>query len=178
MSLFGGNKENYKDKKSFIIYFSRADENYFGGAMKYIDKGNTEVIAEYIKDLLGAPMFKVEPLEPYSDNYMQCIEEAKVRTSTHNAPIKQEVPDISSYEVIYVGSPVYWGGMPEELFTALKDLDFTGKVVRPFVTHEGSGLSNIPNQLKSICKGATVVNPIAITGSEVNEAKLKIENWL
>ena len=178
MGLFFGSKENYKDKKSIVIYFSRADENYFGGAMRYVDKGNTEVIAEFIKDIVNADMFKVEPLEPYSADYMQCIEEAKVRTRNHNAPIKEAVPDISSYEVIYIGSPVYWGGMPEELFTALKDIDFTGKIVRPFVTHEGSGLSSIPSQLKSICKGATVVDAIAITGSTVNGAKSKIKDWI
>ncbi len=168
----------YHDKKSLIIYFSRADENYFGGSMKYIDKGNTEVLAEYIKDIVNADMFKVEPLEPYSPEYEKCIEESKVRAQTHNAPIKNQVPDISSYEVIYVGSPVYWGGMPEELFTALKDLDYTDKVIRPFVTHEGSGLSNIPSQLKDICKGANVVNPIAIKGSEVNDSKGMIEHWI
>ena len=39
MGLFNKNKESYLDKKSIIIYFSRADENYFGGALKYIDKG-------------------------------------------------------------------------------------------------------------------------------------------
>ena len=178
MGLFGEKKENYKDKKSIIIFFSRADENYFGGIMRYIDKGNTEVIAEYIRDIVGADMFKVEPQIPYSADYMQCIEEAKERTRNHNAPIKEEVPDISSYEVIYVGAPVYWGGMPEELFTALKELDYTGKIIRPFVTHEGSGLSSIPNQLKDICKGATVTSGIAITGSTVNSAKEKIENWI
>ena len=85
MGLFGVNKENYKDKKSIVIYFSRADENYFGGAMKYIEKGNTEVIAEYIRDIIGADMFKVEPLEPYSADYMHCIEEAKVRTRNRNS---------------------------------------------------------------------------------------------
>ena len=178
MGLFGGNKENYKDKKSIIIYFSRADENYFGGSMKYIEKGNTEIIAEYIQDILGADMFKVEPLEPYSADYMQCIEEAKVRTRNHNALIKEEVPDISPYDVIYVGSPVYWGGMPEELFTALKGLDYTGKIIRPFVTHEGSGLSSIPNQLKDICTGGEVTNGLAISGSTVNSAKSKVENWI
>ena len=178
MVLLGGKKENYKDKKSIIIYFSRADENYFGGTMKYIEKGNTEVIAEYIRDILGADMFKVEPLEPYSANYMQCIEEAKVRTKTNTAPIKENVPDLSAYEVIYVGSPVYWEGMPEELFTALKGLNYTGKTIRPFVTHEGSGLSSIPNQLKDICTGATVTNGLAISGSSVNSAKNKVENWI
>ena len=178
MGLFGGNKENYKDKKSIVIYFSRADENYFGGAMKYVEKGNTEVIAEYIQDIVGADIFKVEPLIAYSADYMQCIEEAKVRTRNHNAPIKENVPDLSQYEVIYVGSPVYWGGMPEELFTALKGLDYTGKTIRPFVTHEGSGLSSIPNQLKEICIGGAVTSGIAITGSTVNSARSKVENWI
>ena len=178
MGLFGEKKEIYKDKKSIIIYFSRADENYFGGTMKYIEKGNTEIIAEYIRDITGADMYKVEPLEPYSADYMTCIEEAKIRTRTHNAPIKEKVPDISSYEVIYVGSPVYWGGMPEELFTALKGLDYTGKTIRPFVTHEGSGLSSIPNQLINICNGGTVTNGLAISGSSVISAKSKVENWV
>ena len=167
-----------KDKKSIIIYFSRADENYFGGEMRYVDKGNTEVIAEYIKDIVGADIFKVEPLNPYPSDYMECIEEAKVRTKEHNAPIKENVPDISSYEVIYVGSPIYWGGMPEELFTALKGLDYSGKIIRPFTTHEGSGLSGVPRQLKEICNGAEVLDGLAINGSQVNNSKQKVEDWV
>ena len=164
-----------KNKKSMIIYFSRADENYNVG---YIDKGNTEVIAEYIKEITNADMFKVEPLVPYSKDYMTCIEEAKLRTNTHNAPIKESIPDITSYEVIYIGTPVYWGGMPEELITALKEVDFNKKIIRPFVTHEGSGLSNVPSQLESICKGAIIMDGIAIQGSIVRESKPKIEEWV
>ena len=129
MGLFNKNKESYLDKKSIIIYFSRADENYFGGALKYIDKGNTEIIAEYIKDITGADIFKVEQSEEYSKDYMECIEEEKVRTRNKVAPIKENVSELASYEVIYVGSPVYWGGMPEELFTALKGIDFSGKII-------------------------------------------------
>ena len=63
-----------KDKKSLIIYFSRADENYSVG---YVDKGNTEYIAEYVKEFTNADMFKVEPLIPYSKDYQACIKEAK-----------------------------------------------------------------------------------------------------
>ena len=167
-----------KDKKSLIIYFSRADENYFGGEMRYVDKGNTEVIAEYIKDCVGADMFKVEPFNPYPANYMECIEEAKKRTREHKAPIKENVPDISSYEVIYIGSPIYWGGMPEELFTALKGLNYAGKIIRPFTTHEGSGLSGVPRQLKEICVGAEVLEGLAIVGSQANNSKQKVEDWI
>ena len=167
-----------KDKKSIIIYFSRANENYIGGEMKYIEKGNTEILAQYIKEITNADMFKVEPLNPYSTKYYECIDEAKERTKTHNAPIKENVPDISSYEVIYIGSPIYWGGMPEELITALKGLDYSGKVIRPFVTHEGSRLSGVPRQLKEICVGAEVLDGLSIVGSQVNNSKAKVENWI
>ena len=178
MGLFDDRKKDYKGKKSLIIYFSRADENYVGGSIRYIEKGNTEVIAEYIRDIVGADMFKVDPLEPYSADYKQSIEDAKERTRSHNAPIKEKVPDISSYEVIYVGSPVYLGGMPEEMFTALKGLDYTGKIIRPFVTHEGSGLSGIPMQLKNICGDAVITSGIAIRGAVVNSAKNQVEEWI
>lgn len=164
-----------KDKKSLIIYFSRADENYSVG---YIEKGNTEVIAEYIKEITGADTFKVEPEVPYSKEYMTCIEEAKERTRKHEAPIKENIKDISPYEVIYIGSPIYWGGMPEEMFTALKELDFKGKIIRPFTTHEGSGLSNVPNQLKEICVGAQILDGLAVIGSQAKNSKEKVENWI
>ena len=163
-----------KDKKSLIIYFSRADENY---AVGYIDKGNTEIVAEYVRDLTGADMFKVEPLVPYAKDYATCIEEAKQRIG--NAPIKEEIKDISSYEVIYIMSPIYWGTYAPELETAIKNLDFTGKIVRIISTHEGSGLANMVNDIKKICRGANVLDDaIAIKGSQAKNSKSIIENWI
>jgi flavodoxin len=163
-----------KDKKSLIIYFSRADENYGVG---YIDKGNTEIVAEYVRDLTGADMFKAEPLVPYAKDYRTCIEEAKKRIG--NAPIKGRVEDISSYEVIYIMSPIYWGTYVPELETAIKDLDFTGKIVRIITTHEGSGLANVVNDVKKICKGANVLDDaLAIKGREAKNSKSVIESWV
>lgn len=112
MSLFN-KKEDYKNKKSLIIYFSRADENYFGGEMKYIEKGNTEIIAEYIRDITGADMFKVERKIPYSKDYMTCIEESKQENNTNAKPeLVNYLDNIDEYEVIYIGGPVYWGILP------------------------------------------------------------------
>ena len=165
-----------KDKKSLIIYFSRADENYFGGEMKYINKGNTEYIAEYVRDYVGADMFKVDPLVPYSKEYEICIKEAKDRVG--NAPIKNNLSDISNYEVIYIMSPIYWGTYAPEVETAIKDLDFNGKIVRVVTTHEGSGLGNIINDLKRICVGANILDSIAIVGSQAKDSKSKIESWI
>ena len=169
------NKENYKDKKSIVIYFSRADENY---AVGFIDKGNTKVIAEYISEITNADMFKVEPKIPYAKDYDTCINEAKERQVNHNAPIVQEIPDISEYEVIYIGAPVYWGDMPEELVTALKTKDFSGKIIRPFTTHEGSGLGDIPSQIKRVCSGAEVTEGLAVRGASVKTSKDIVEKWI
>ena len=164
----------FKNMKSLVIYFSRADENY---AVGYVNKGNTEYIAEYVRDIVGADLFKVEPLIPYSKEYNKCIEEAKQRVG--NAPIKNKINDISQYEVIYIMTPVYWGSFAPEIETVLKDLDFTGKTIRIVTTHEGSGLANVPNDIKKICRGANVLeDSIAIRGADCKNARSKIEKWI
>ena len=174
MSLFRGKKESYRDKKSLVIYFSRADENYNVG---YIDKGNTEYIAEYVQEITNADMFKVEPLVPYAKDYSTCIQEAKKRVG--NAPIKNIIDDVSEYEVIYIMSPIYWGTYAPEMETALKDIDFTGKIIRIVTTHEGSGLANVPIDVERICKGANVLDDaIAIRGADCKNARSKVENWV
>lgn len=166
-----------KDKKSLVIYFSRADENYSVG---YIEKGNTEIIAEYIKDITGADLFKVERKIPYAKDYQTCIEEAKQEQQKNERPeLLNTLYSIDDYEVIYIGSPIYWGTMPQPMFTQLEKLNWNNKTVRIFITHEGSGLANVPNDVKRICKGANVLNDaIAIRGSDCRNAKSKLENWV
>ena len=154
--------------KSLIIYFSRADENYGVG---FLEKGNTEVVAEYIKEATNSDMFKVEPLIPYSKDYETCIKEAKERQERHDAPIKEKLPDLSEYDLIYLGSPIYWDYMPEELVTALKSTDFTHKTIKPFTTHEGSGLGQVTRQIKEILPGAKVLVWLKIL-------RIKLENGL
>lgn len=165
--------------KSIVIYFSRADENYFGGRYRYIDKGNTEVVAEYIKDICGADLFKVERKTPYSANYNACIREAQDEQRKGERPaLKNYLADIAEYDVIFIGAPVYWGTMPQPMFTQLEKLDFAGKTVMPFCTHEGSGLAGIPSDVKDIAKGATVKQGLAIVGSDVGSSKNKVEKWI
>ena len=106
-------------------------------------------------------------MKEYSTNYQKCIEEAKERQQRDERPeLKKYIKDISRYEVIYIGAPVYWGIMPREMITQLEKLDFTGKIVRVFTTHEGAGLGSIPAQVKKVCKGANVLEDgIAIRGA-------------
>ena len=160
--------------KSLIIYFSRADENY---AVGYIDKGNTEIVAEYVRELTGADTFNVEPLIPYAKDYNTCIQEAKKRIG--NAPIKEKLTDISAYDTVFVMSPIYWGTYAPEVETALEGLDFTGKTIRVISTHEGSGLASMVFDVRKMCKGADVQrNGLAIRGSKAKESKKTVAEWL
>ena len=160
--------------RSLIIYFSRADENY---AVGYIDKGNTEIVAEFVQELTGADMFKVEPVVPYAKDYDTCIKEAKQRIG--NAPIKEKPTDISAYDTIFVMSPIYWGTYAPEVETALTGLDFSRKTVRVISTHEGSGLASMVSDVKRLCVGADVQkNGLAIKGSQAKKSKQKVADWL
>ena len=165
--------------KSLVIYFSRVDENYFGGQMKYITKGNTEVIAEYISDITGADLFKVERKIDYAKDYRTCIDEAKVEQRNNELPeLKAYLDGINDYDVIFIGGPIYWGTLPQPMFTQLSRLNFDGKTIMPFSTHEGSGLASIVRDIKKYAPNANIKSGLAILGSNVYQAKDKVEKWI
>ena len=165
--------------ESLIIYFSRAGENYFGGELKNIEKGNTEVIAEYIEDLTSANLFKVEPANEYPLDYMECIDVAQKEQENDARPeIKEALTDIGKYDVIYIGFPNWWGTLPMPMWTQLEQLDFEGKTVKPFVTHEGSGFGSSEKDLKKLCEGADIKKGLSIPGANVYDAKDIVARWV
>lgn len=165
--------------KALVIYFSRADENYFGGSIRHIDKGNTEIVAEYIKDIVGADLFKVERKVPYSKDYMTCIKEAQDEGRRNELPeIVGELNDVDDYDVIFIGGPIYWGSLPQPMFTLLSKLDFKDKVIMPFSTHEGSGLGSIVSDIKKYAPNADIKPGLAIVGSSVRSSRPLLEKWI
>lgn len=163
---------------SLVVYFSRADENYFNGELRNIDVGNTEVIAKMIQKYTGADIFRIEPLKPYSKSYNECIAQAKDDLQRGARPeLKSYLPSIDQYDTIYLGYPNYWGTMPMCVFTFLEHYDFKDKRIYPFCTHEGSGLARSENDIKRCCKGQ-VMSGLAIHGSDVNESKEALKAWL
>lgn len=164
---------------SLVIYFSRSGENYFGGELKNIEKGNTEVIAEYIRDFDDADLFKVEPAVEYPADYMQCIDVAKNEQQSDARPeIKETLESIDAYDKIYIGFPNWWGTLPMPMFTQLEKLDFTGKIVKPFVTHEGSGFGSAIKDINELCSGADVMEGISIPGANVYDVADKVKIWI
>lgn len=126
---------------ALIAYFSRADQNYFGGRLKNISVGNTEQAARILEKITGADMFKIEPIQPYSKDYNICISQAQEDQLRNARPELTHYPEsIDQYDMIYLGYPNYWGTMPMQVFTFLEHFDFSGKTICPFCTHEGSGI--------------------------------------
>ena len=162
-----------------IAFYSRAGENYFGGAYRKIAVGNTEKAAKMLAELTGADLFKIEQKVPYSEEYQACIAEAKRDLQANARPELVEMPEnLDAYDEIYLGYPNYWGTMPVAVYTFLEHYDFTGKVIHPFCTHEGSGLSNTVRDIEKAAKGAIVKPGLAIHGSEVDSAMAKLKGWV
>lgn len=162
-----------------VAFYSRANENYFGGNLKYIEVGNTETIAKMIAQLTGADLFKIEQKIPYAKDYRTCIAQAKKDLIDNARPEILDMPsNLEQYDEIYLGYPNYWGTMPMAVYTFLESFNFKGKIIHPFCTHEGSGLSSTIDDIRKMVDGATVAEGLSIKGSEVNEAKSIVEDWI
>jgi len=164
-----------------IAYFSRAGNNYVSGAIKNLTVGNTEVAAKMMEELTGADLFKIEPIVAYSADYSECIEQAKQDLKRDARPELTTYPDsLEKYDTIYIGYPNYWGTMPVAVFTFLERFDFTGKIIKPFCTHEGSGMGSSQEDLNRLCSGAKIEQGLALLGGRVKDkdAEAAIKQWI
>jgi len=170
--------EEIQMAKTLIAFFSRADENYFGGAMRYVKVGNTEIVVNQMKELIDADTFKIEMKNPYSPVYMTCIDEAKKDLRENARPeLTNYLDNVDEYDTIVLAYPNYWGTFPMAVATFLERYDFTGKTVLPLCTNEGSGMGSSERDVKMYAKGADVKNGLAITGSKAANAKTAVEKW-
>lgn len=166
-------------QKTLVAFFSRVDENY---AVGYIKKGNTHIVAEIIAAETEADMFHIETVNPYPANYNECIKVAKREKQSKARPeIKGDVR-VEDYDVIFLGYPNWWGEMPMAVYTFIEKHNWQNKIVIPFCTHEGSGLSGTERRIQSACEGATVMKGIAIRGytaqNEQETTRKTVQTWI
>ena len=166
-------------KKILVAFFSRTGENY---AVGRIEQGNTHIVAEMIASATGGTLFRIEPATPYPDDYRACTEIAQREKRSKARPALVGEIAAEEYDVIFLGYPNWWGDLPMCVYTFLEQHDWQGKVVIPFCTHEGSGLSDTENRLRTTCRGASVLNGLAVRGSvaqnEREKARKQVLEWL
>ncbi len=166
-------------KKILVAFFSRTGENY---AVGRIEQGNTHIVAELIASATGGTLFRIEPATPYPDDYRACTEVAQREKRSKARPALVGEIAAEEYDVIFLGYPNWWGDLPMPVYTFLERHDWQGKVVIPFCTHEGSGLSDTENRLRTACRGASVLNGLAVRGAvaqnERETARRQVLEWL
>ena len=165
--------------KTLIAFFSRADENYFAGAMRYVKVGNTEIVCDLIKEMIREELFKSGLKHPYYPVDMICIEEAKKDLQAKARPELAALPDsIDEYDTVILAYPNYWGTFPMAVATFLETFDFTGKTILPLCTNEGSGMGSSERAIKQCAPGADVKKGLPITGSDAANADGSVKCWL
>ena len=166
------------ESKTLIIFFSRAGENYNVGI---VDKGNTEMIVDYITHVTKIKSFKINPETEYPINYTQTIEIAHNEKNSNARPkIKDPLTNLNNYDTILLGYPIWHSDLPNIVMTQLELLNLEGKTIYPFNTHEGSGTGNSINDIKKLAPKAVVKSGFALRGQNARkeEYRAEIEKWL
>lgn len=181
MTFMGENMmaQTKTESNVLIAYYSRRGNNYRNGEIVNLKVGNTEVVAGKIQKLTRGDAFYIETVKPYPTDYHETTQVAKRELNENARPaIRGKVANMQNYDVIYLGYPNWWGTMPMAVMTFLESYDFSGKVIIPFCTHEGSGLGKSVQDIKKACPRAVVKQGLAIRGGNVDNADKQIKEWL
>ena len=172
-----------------IAYVSRAGENYNVGVTDpdsasaayagYIEKGNTQIVAETIAELTGGDLYHITTVEPYPDDYASMLTRAQEELDADARPaLAGELPNLDDYDVLMIGYPIWHGATPRAVLTFLERYDLSGKTLIPFNTHEGSGQSGTASEIAASAPGAEMLEGIAIRGKTAQEDERRTRDSL
>ena len=162
-------------KKALVVFFSHAGENYSVGN---IQVGNTKIVADYISEMTNADQFEIKTSKYDGMAYKPLCDLAKKEQEDGELPPFEGSVDVTPYETIFIGGPVWWGTYPQVMFTFFKEYDLNGKTIIPFTTHEGSGLGNCVDDVRKAYPQATVTEGFSMYGHDVRSGKARVEKWL
>ena len=155
-------KDETSDTKVAVVYFSAT--------------GTTKTVAEYIKDETNGDIFEIVPKEKYSSEDLNWNDNNSRSTKEQNDKnARPEIAnniDVSSYDVIFIGYPIWWGDTPRIIQTFMESHELSGKTMIPFCTSGGTGISTSENTLKSY-KGIN-----CISGKRLGSSKNEVINWV
>ena len=153
-----------------VVYFSHAGENYNVGV---IEEGNTAKMGKIIAEQMNADIFELVPVVEYPMDYDSCLDVATEEQRTDARPeYVDEIENWDQYDTVFIGYPIWWGEIPNIVYTFMEAYDFTGKTVIPFNTHEGSGQARSQRDIEELLTNATVLKGLAVRGSKAqNDAE-------
>jgi len=173
-------EQKKSNSKILVAFFSHTGENYQVGV---IEKGNTHIMADMIAEITGADEFEIKTVNPYPKTYQECTEIAKKELEENARPeLSTKVEDMSKYEVIFLGYPIWWSDFPPAVYTFLESYDFKGKTIIPFCTSAGEYMTGKEVNIPKIAAGSTIKDGIGLIGKDCqdNPDKIKesVKQWL
>lgn len=155
------------DSKTLIVYYSWSN--------------NTESMANYVHDVIGGDIERIEPVTPYPEDYNGTADQAKNERDTDARPAFKELQyDPEDYDTIFIGYPIWWYELPMIMRTFFDTYELSGKTIIPFNTHEGSSDGGTYDQIKEIEPDATVLEGLPIRGGDIGNADSpeQVKDWL
>lgn len=166
---------------TLLVYFSRPGENYWNGGRRTLDVGNTEILANLVRDQLDCDVFRIEASDAYSDRYDPTVARNVEEQNADARPaIANALPDLSQYDRLLIGSPIWNVQPPMIMATFAEGANLAGKDVYPFVTYAVSGLGNTDSFYRDLNTGATLRDGLAVRGEDVRDSGTTstVEQWL
>lgn len=134
---------NTENKKILVAYYSYS--------------GNTKEVAEAIHKKVGGDIFEIKTEGTYPDEYRPMTVQAKKEIQDGYRPkLTTSVADIKQYDIVFLGSPNWWGTITPQVSSFLDNYDLSGKTVVPFITHGGGGVQNTIKDMTAQCKDCNV----------------------
>lgn len=141
--------------------------------------GHVQFMAGIISDATDADVFRIETVQQYPASHQPLIEMAQEELNNGTRPaLKHSIENLDQYSVIFVGYPNWWGNMPAPLYTFFGTHDFAGKIIVPFNSHGGSGLSGTVNTIRSMQPDADVRNGFTVSRNSVGSVTDALLDWL
>ncbi len=143
-------------------------------------EGNLQVMAQVIAEETGADVFHILMEEPYDPDYETMLPVAIEQMENEEWPALQEkIDNLSEYDVVYIGTPVWNGVLPPAMQTFFAENDLSGKTIVPFGIHLGSGFGRMLSEMEELAPEATVVDGFTISASTANdEVESEFRAWM
>ena len=148
-------------------------------AVAYFSAGGvTAGVAKTLSRISGADLYEIRPAVPKADlNWQDKHSRSSIETNDAfcRPALADTGADFSSYEVIFLGFPVWWYSIPAIIRSFVEAYDFSGKVIVPFATSGSSGMGRSSRDIQRLCPGAKVQPGKLLNGSH-EDAELKV--WM
>lgn len=123
----------------------------------YSYSGNTKEVAKAIHEKVGGDLFEIKTEGSYPEEYRPMTVQAKKEIESGYRPkLTSQIADIAQYDIIFLGSPNWWGTITPQVSSFLENHDLSGKNVIPFITHGGGGVQNTVKDMTAQCKGCRI----------------------